>query len=87
VASKVGGLPTIVLNGSTGYLVEPRHSDTMAERLCELLDDDMLRSRMGSAARTHAETLGWDRAADALLDRYREMVPAQNPSSVPAAGG
>jgi len=87
VASEVGGLPTIVLNGSTGYLVEPRHSDTMAERLCELLDDDMLRSRMGSAARTHAETLGWDRAADALLDRYREMVPAQNPSSVPAAGG
>jgi len=87
VASEVGGLPTIVLNGSTGYLLEPRHSDTMAERLCELLDDDMLRSRMGSAARTHAETLGWDRAADALLDRYREMVPAQNPSSVPAAGG
>ena len=87
VASEVGGLPTIVLKGSTGYLVEPRHSDTMAERLCELLDDDMLRSRMGRAARTHAESLGWDRAADALLDRYREMVPAQNPSSVPAAGG
>jgi hypothetical protein len=42
---------------------------------------------MGSAARTHAETLGWDRAADALLDRYRELVPAQNPSSVSAAGG
>jgi D-inositol-3-phosphate glycosyltransferase len=87
VASEVGGLPSIVRNGSTGFLVEPRHSDTMAERLCELLGDDMLRSRMGSAARTHAETLGWDRAADALLDRYREMVPAQNPSSVPAAGG
>ena len=87
VASAVGGLPTIVRNGSTGFLVEPKHSDIMAERLCELLADDMLRSRMGSAARTHAESLGWDRAADALLGRYREMVPAQNPSSVPAAGG
>jgi len=87
VASEVGGLPSIVRNGSTGYLVEPKNSDTMAERLCELLGDDVLRSRMGSAARTHAETLGWDRAADALLDRYRELVPAQNPSSVSAAGG
>jgi D-inositol-3-phosphate glycosyltransferase len=87
VASEVGGLPSIVRNGSTGFLVEPKHSDSMAERLCELLGDDMLRSRMGSAARTHAETLGWDRSADALLDRYREMVPAQNPSAAPAASG
>jgi D-inositol-3-phosphate glycosyltransferase len=87
VASEVGGLPTIVNNGSTGFLVEPKHSDTMAERLCELLGDDMLRSRMGSAARTHAESLGWDRAAEALIDRYREMVPALKPSAVPAAGG
>lgn len=87
VASEVGGLPAIVRNGSTGFLVEPKHSDIMAERLCELLGDGMLRTRMGSAARTHAESLGWDRAADALIDRYREMVPAQSPSSVPAAGG
>jgi len=87
VASEVGGLSSIVRNGSTGFLVEPKHSDSMAERLCELLGDDMLRSRMGSAARTHAETLGWDRSADALLDRYREMVPAQNPSAAPAASG
>ena len=87
VASEVGGLPAIVQNGSTGFLVEPKHSDTMAERLCELLGDDMLRSRMGSAARSHAESLGWDRAADALLIRYREMVPAPKPSAVPAAGG
>jgi len=87
VASEVGGLPTIVRNGSTGFLVEPKHSDIMAERLCELLVDDMLRSRMGSAARIHAESLGWDRTADALLDRYSELVPGQNPSAVPAAGG
>jgi D-inositol-3-phosphate glycosyltransferase len=87
VASEVGGLPVIVQNGSTGFLVPPKQSDIMAERLCELLDDDMLRSRMGSAARTHAETLGWDRSTDSLLERYRELVPAQAASSVPAAGG
>lgn len=87
VASEVGGLPAIVRNGSTGFLVEPKHSDTMAERLCELLGDDMLRSRMGSAARAHAESLGWDRSADALLNRYRELMPAKAVTTAPAAGG
>ena len=87
VASQVGGLPAIVRNGSTGFLVEPKHSDTMAERLCELLGDDMLRSRMGSAARAHAESLGWDRSADALLNRYRELMPAKAVTTAPAAGG
>jgi D-inositol-3-phosphate glycosyltransferase len=87
VASEVGGLPTIVKSGSTGFLVPPKHSDVMAERLCELLGDDMLRSRMGTAARGHAGTLGWERSVDSLLDRYRELIPVPPATAVPAAGG
>jgi len=87
VASEVGGLPTIVKSGSTGFLVPPNHSDVMAERLCELLGDDMLRSRMGTAARGHAGTLGWERSVDSLLDRYRELIPVPPATAVPAAGG
>jgi len=87
VASEVGGLPTIVKSGATGFLVPPKHSDVMAERLCELLGDDMLRSRMGTAARGHAGTLGWERSADSLLDRYRELIPVPPATAVPAAGG
>jgi D-inositol-3-phosphate glycosyltransferase len=87
VASEVGGLPTIVKSGSTGFLVPPKHSDVMAERLCELLGDDMLRSRMGTAARGHAGTLGWERSADSLLDRYRELIPVPPATAVPAVGG
>ncbi|MDP6055756.1 MAG: glycosyltransferase [Dehalococcoidia bacterium] len=87
VASEVGGLPAIVQSGSTGFLVPPRESDIMAERLCQLLNDDMLRSRMGGAARTHAESLGWDRSTDSLLSRYRELVPVSAVTAVPAAGG
>jgi hypothetical protein len=67
--------------------VPPKHSDVMAERLCELLGDDMLRSRMGTAARGHAGTLGWERSADSLLDRYRELIPVPPATAVPAAGG
>lgn len=87
VASEVGGLPTIVRTGETGYLVPPNKSDVMSERLCELLGDDVLRARMGTAAREHAETLSWDRSTDSLLVSYRKLVPVPPASVVPAAGG
>ncbi len=87
VASEVGGLPTIVQSGITGFLVPPKQSDVMAERLCELLNDDMLRSRMGSAARIHAESLGWDRSTDSLLASFRDLVPTPDVTAAPAAGG
>jgi D-inositol-3-phosphate glycosyltransferase len=87
VASEVGGLPAIVQNGSTGFLVPPKQSDVMAERLCELLNDDMLRSRMGSAARTHAESLGWERSTESLIACYRALIPEQSEIAAPAAGG
>ncbi len=87
IASNVGGIPTIVLDSVTGYLVPSRQADAMAERLCTLLNDDVLRSHMGAAARIHAETLGWDRSADSLLALYRELAPEQVVAAMPAAGG
>ena len=87
VASEVGGLPTIVQRGSTGFLVPAKQSDVMAERLCELLGDDLMRSRMGAAAREHAETLSWERSTDALLATYRDLIPTPSITAVPAAGG
>ena len=46
IASEVGGLRTIVNHGRTGFLVPPKRMDLIAERLCELLDDDLLRAQM-----------------------------------------
>lgn len=87
VASEVGGLSAIVQSGSTGFLVPPGQSDIMAERLCELLNDDVMRARMGTAARIHAESLGWERSADSLLECYRRLLPEPTIAAVPAAGG
>ena len=87
VASDVGGLPAIVKSGATGYLVPAKQSDVMAERLCELLGDDVMRVRMGAAARVHAEMLSWDRSTDALLDSYRKLMPLAVVAAAPAAGG
>jgi glycosyltransferase involved in cell wall biosynthesis len=47
VATTVGGLPEIVDDGRTGYLVPPRDERALAEAIVRLLRDKPLRMRMG----------------------------------------
>lgn len=49
VASKVGGIPEIVVDGKTGILVEPENSDALAKALLKLISDARLREKMGIA--------------------------------------
>ncbi|UCD63465.1 MAG: glycosyltransferase family 4 protein [Candidatus Zixiibacteriota bacterium] len=51
VATDVGGLSEIVTPGETGFLVEPKNSSAMADRIAELLRDRELRRDMGEAGR------------------------------------
>jgi len=54
VATRVGGIPDLVLDGETGFLVEPGDESDMARSLTRLLSDDQLRGRMGVRARHEA---------------------------------
>jgi glycosyltransferase involved in cell wall biosynthesis len=49
------GLPDIVDDGTTGFLVPERHVDALTDRLLRLLDAPDLRARMGRAARAKME--------------------------------
>jgi glycogen(starch) synthase len=53
VASRVGGLAEIVVDGVTGILVPPDDSDSLAVAIRELLASPVTASRMGVAARRH----------------------------------
>lgn len=57
VASRVGGLPELVVDGETGLLVSPGDPEELATALACLLDDPTLRERLGSAGRARVETL------------------------------
>ncbi|MGH9348376.1 MAG: glycosyltransferase, partial [Vicinamibacterales bacterium] len=50
VAARSGGIPEVMVDGETGFLVEPRDHRGMAGRLVALLKDEALRRRMGDAA-------------------------------------
>jgi glycosyltransferase involved in cell wall biosynthesis len=51
VTTRWRGLPDIVDDGQTGYLVEIKNSQAVAERLSNLLDDESLRIRLGRNGR------------------------------------
>ena len=54
-ASRVGGVPELIVDGTTGMLVEPGNAAELASRLNRLLTDASLRNRMGEAGRLRVE--------------------------------
>jgi len=55
VGTRVGGLPDLIAEGETGYLVPPRSADELATAILRLLQDPEAASRMGQAARAVAQ--------------------------------
>lgn len=55
VATAIRGCRQTVLDGVTGFLVEPRDAPALAERLIILLKDRQLRQRFGESARNLAQ--------------------------------
>jgi glycosyltransferase involved in cell wall biosynthesis len=75
VASAVGGLLDLVVDGETGILVPPRDVQALRSALERLLDDRELRRRFGEAARERArEHFSWDRATESTLAAYQDAL-------------
>jgi len=75
VATRVGGLPEVVVHQQTGLLVEPDDSATLAEAIALLLAHPETAAQMGEAARHRAQELfSWDRCVDAYAALYRTLT-------------
>jgi len=57
VATAVGGIPDVVLDGETGLLVPPRDTAALAAALRRVLNDDVLRHWLGAAGKVRADRL------------------------------
>ncbi len=55
VASAVGGVPELVVDGETGLLVPPGDERALAAALARIVGDASLRTRLGAAGRARAE--------------------------------
>lgn len=49
IGTSVGGIPEIIHDGKSGYLVAPGSPERLAEKLTQLLGDEELRKQMGQA--------------------------------------
>jgi len=77
VATRSGGIVETVRDGETGFLVEKNDCHALAAAILRLLEDDVLRERMGKAARQRAlENFNWDRIIAAMLSRYQSLCRA-----------
>jgi len=56
VASSVGGVPEIVKDGETGWLVPPAQPDALADAIARVLADPAATARVAAGARALAET-------------------------------
>jgi glycosyltransferase involved in cell wall biosynthesis len=75
VASAVGGLRDLVVDGETGLLVPPGDVTALRSALELVLGDAGLRRRLGAAARERArELLARDRAAAQTVTAYGEAL-------------
>ncbi|UCE66723.1 MAG: glycosyltransferase family 4 protein [Candidatus Zixiibacteriota bacterium] len=68
IASRIGGIPEVVLHEKTGLLIEPADVSGMVQALTRLLKDMPYRERLGRAALNYAGTFTWKRCAEQTYD-------------------
>jgi D-inositol-3-phosphate glycosyltransferase len=75
VASEVGGLRDLVVDGETGLLVPPRDVSALREALERLLADRELRRRLGTAGRERIrDHFSWGRFGSETIQAYEDAV-------------
>jgi glycosyltransferase involved in cell wall biosynthesis len=75
IGSALGGIPEVVAEGETGFLVPARDAEVLAARIALLLGDAGLRRQMGAAARQRAaQNFDIGKQTAALEDLYDALV-------------
>jgi glycosyltransferase involved in cell wall biosynthesis len=84
VAADVPGCREIVIDNETGLLVAARDAVALADALRRLADDEVLRRRLGSAARQRVlDHFSQERIASETLALYRALTPASSAARAP----
>jgi glycosyltransferase involved in cell wall biosynthesis len=74
VASRVGGVPEIVLDGQNGVLVKAEDENELAEAITTMCADEVLRQRLGAAGQSRAQQFSWPAVAQQYIDIYDSVI-------------
>jgi len=74
IGSEVGGIPDIIKNTHTGFLVKSGDSKVLANRISLLLKDDELRTKLGkSGCEQVRKNFRWDNIVQAISQIYNHI--------------
>ncbi len=75
VATTAGGMPEVVVDGTTGLLVPPRDHEAMADAIVRLLTDEKARRAMGAAGQARVRGhFSAERMVQDTLEIYRRVA-------------
>jgi glycosyltransferase involved in cell wall biosynthesis len=74
VATKVGALPEILIDGVNGFLIEPENSRQIYEKVSLLLEDQELRVIISKNNRENAKKYSWDNIIKKIEDAYQNCL-------------
>lgn len=65
-----GGAPDAVIDGETGFLVDPEDPAAIAGKILMLMSDRGLLRSLGEGAKAHAEASAWDKACARYFEAF-----------------
>ncbi|MBW4082262.1 glycosyltransferase family 1 protein [Paenibacillus sp. S150] len=74
LAAGAGGSKELVASGITGALFQPHDPEALAEEICRLADQPLLRATMGIEGRRQALGRSWEHIFDGLIRDYEEVI-------------
>ncbi len=78
VGSNVCGIPEIIDDGNTGYLVRPKDAGDLKDKILRLIKDPDLASRMGIMGRKRVENMfTWEKAASENIKIYNKILSGE----------
>lgn len=73
IGSNVSGIPEIIKDGETGFMVPPNDHKQLADRLIQLLEDENLMKSMGEKGRERVEKyFTWDLVVDRMTEQFEK---------------
>ncbi len=78
VATAVGGIPEILIDGKNGLLAEPKDPDSLADKISLLLDDEALRENISQEAKVTVSNYSLPVYIRKLEDYFLDFFPANH---------
>ena len=77
IASQVGGIPEVIIDGKNGLLIEPKSIDNLTQTITWCLNNwDKAEVIGANATKTIENRFSMERVTDEYMDVYRELVTA-----------